>query len=97
MLTQENAAGTDMIVSLFRPAPGVESFLAKNLSEDHTEKDKNKATADMLSTASADTLQKIDLLYRFMEYGAGAEAAKPAALPEPKVAPPATNEEDEDA
>lgn len=66
MLTQETAIGTDMLVSLFKPAPGVESFLARNLSEDHSQKDKDKATADLLKTTSPDMMQKIDSLIRWM-------------------------------
>lgn len=78
MLTQESAAGTDMIVSLFRPAPGVESFLAKNLSEDHTQKDKDNAASELLKTTSPDVLQKLDALARWINDGP-ASAANPTA------------------
>jgi hypothetical protein len=80
MLTQESAAGTDMIVSLFRPAPGVESFLAKNLSEDHTQKDKDNASAELLKITSPDVLQKIDQLARWISEGPAA-AAQPSSGP----------------
>jgi hypothetical protein len=65
-LTQQAESGTDMIVSLFKPAPGVESFLARNLSEDHTQKDKEQAAVDVLKSTSPDMLQKLDALARWV-------------------------------
>lgn len=98
MLTQESAAGTDMIVSLFRPAPGVESFLAKNLSEDHTQKDKDNAAAEILKSTSPEMLQKMDLLARWVNEGpAGANAALASpATPVVPIKPPIPNWGDDD-
>ena len=66
MLTIESGDGTKMIVDLFKPAPGVESFLARNLSEDHTKGDKEADLQSIIKNAPPDLLQKIDILQRFM-------------------------------